>query len=120
MGGRACGAGAGEAGLPACRRKRLTLHVRKIQEEGEGARGKGNRPCPSPMLLGAFGPGARALLDASHIGPIGPDSIVLEPECLEGLHGKEGRPALRQPSGEQHGPPSGAVRMSAGSTPEGP
>ncbi len=83
-------------------------------------RGKDGWPCPSLRLLEAFGPDARALLDAFHIELIGPDGIVLEPACLVDLHRKEGKPALRQPSGEQQIPPSAAVRISAGSTPEGP
>lgn len=89
-------------------------------EANSEIRGKDGWPCPPHRLLEAFGPDARALLDAFHIELIGPDSIVLEPACLDGLHGREGRPALRQPSGEQRRPPSSAVRMSAGSAPEGP
>lgn len=89
-------------------------------EANSEIRGKDGWPCPSLRLLEAFGPDARALLDAFHIELIGPDRIVLEPACLVDLHRKEGKPALRQPSGEQQIPPSAAVRISAGSTPEGP
>lgn len=89
-------------------------------EANSEIRGKDGWPCPSLRLLEAFVPDARALLDAFHIELIGPDRIVLEPACLVDLHRKEGKPALRQPSGEQQIPPSAAVRISAGSTPEGP
>ena len=58
-------------------------------------RGKDGWSCPSLRLLEAFGPDARALLDAFHIELIGPDRIVLEPACLVDLHRKEGKPALR-------------------------
>ena len=58
-------------------------------------RGKDGWSCPSLRLLEAFGPDARALLDAFHIELIGPDRIVLEPACLVDLYRKEGKPALR-------------------------
>ena len=58
-------------------------------------RGKDGWSCPSLRLLEAFGPDARALLDAFHIELIGPDRIVLEPACLVDLYRTEGKPALR-------------------------